>query len=144
RRRIRQRGALSCPQPGAAARAVAIARDPEAARRPVRLEPAWPQRGRLEPRPLRRLSRSRELAPLHVSRRVRRADSLLPPFRPAARAAALARERLAQTGVKLPPRNPAPSAETSLQVVSRLRRLCVHRPLRPDPSCHPCPSPSVS
>src|SRR6185312_11977695 len=97
RRRICQRGALSRPQPGAAARAAAVARRPEAAWRPVRLEPAWPQRRRLEPRTLRRLSRSRELAPLPVSRRVRRTDSLLPPYRPAARPAALARERLAQT-----------------------------------------------
>ena len=55
------------------------ARGAEAGRRAVQLEPARPQRGRLERRALRRLPRSRKLAPLRRRRGFRRARPLLPP-----------------------------------------------------------------
>src|SRR6266513_921677 len=81
--------------PGAAARARAAAGDAEAARGPVQLESARQQRGRLEPRTLRRLPRSGDLARLPVGGGIRRAQPLLPPERTAARAAAVARGRMA-------------------------------------------------
>src|SRR5204862_6797611 len=92
----RQRRSVSCAERRAAARAGRIARHAQAGRRAVQLEPARRQRGRLERRPLWRLSRSRFLAPLYDSRRLRRALTLLSPARPAARAAALAGERVAE------------------------------------------------
>src|SRR6185312_15068423 len=52
------------------------------------------QRGRLESRALRRLSRPRVLARLRRGGRLFRARALLPPAGVAARAAALARERV--------------------------------------------------
>src|SRR5207302_4006316 len=95
RRGVRQRGSVPRAMPGAAARARAAAGDAEAARGPVQLESARQQRGRLEPRTLRRLPRSGDLARLPVGGGIRRAQPLLPPERTAARAAAVARGRMA-------------------------------------------------
>src|SRR5207247_1087240 len=74
--------------------------------RDVQLEPARRQRGGLEPRALRRVSRSGKLAAFHERRGIRRAGALLPARRPAARAAALARERVACSALSYAPRCP--------------------------------------
>src|SRR6267143_792017 len=95
RRGVRQRGAVPRAMPGAAARARSVARHAQAARGAVQLESAWQERGRLEPRALRRLPRSGDLARLPVGCGIRRAQPLLPPERTAARAAAVARGRMA-------------------------------------------------
>src|SRR5437773_149697 len=91
RRRVRQRGAVPRAGQGAAARPARAAREPEAQRRAVQLEPARRQRGGLEPRPLRRVSRPGDLAALHDRGRFRGARALLPPRGPAARPPAPAR-----------------------------------------------------
>jgi len=72
---------------GAAARAATTARGAQARRRALLLQPARGKRGRLEPRPLRRVPRSGRVAPLDVGIGIHRARALLPARRIAARAA---------------------------------------------------------
>src|SRR5437879_9249716 len=106
RRRVRQRGAVSRAEPGAAPRPARAACDAQAARRAVQFEPARRQRGGMEPRALRGVSRPGNMAAFHDRRRIRRAHALLQARRPAARAAALARERVARSALSYAPRCP--------------------------------------
>ena len=92
RRRLRQRRAVSRADAGIAARAPGDPRRAEAWRRIVQLEPARRRQRGMEPRPLRRVSSTRNLARLSRRRRPGRDRALLPSRRPAARAATLARD----------------------------------------------------
>ncbi len=75
--------------------------DAQAPRRAIQLQPARQQRGRVERRALRRVPRSRSMATLPVGRRLRRGRALLPARGLAARAAAVAGERVAGSGVMM-------------------------------------------
>src|SRR5581483_2995450 len=98
RRHLRQRVALPRAAPGAAARAGRIARRAQARRRALRLEPAREQRGGLESRAVRRVSRPRIMARVSRAGGVRGARALLSSAGPAARATALACKRVAEGG----------------------------------------------
>jgi hypothetical protein len=94
RRHLRQRGAAARAGERAAARAAGAARDAEAARRAVQLDPARPRRGGLEQPPLQRLPRAGAWQRHGAEAGFVELEHFYGP-RPAARAAAVARERLA-------------------------------------------------
>jgi len=94
-RHLRQRVALPRAFGRVAARARRASDGAPATRRSLRVESARSQRGRLESRPLRQLSRSADMVALPGAGRVHADRSLLSSGRAAARAAALARHRRA-------------------------------------------------
>src|SRR5690606_27028975 len=96
RRHLRQRQPVPRPTPGTAPRLGPTPRHPEARRRALQFQPPWRERRRLERQPLRLLARLRKLEGAAGRGGLRRPGTLLPPSRPAARAAALAGERMAQ------------------------------------------------
>src|SRR5579859_647617 len=96
RRGVRQCLAVSCALAAVAARAQTGSCHAQGGRRAVHLQSTRQQRGRMEPGPLRRLSRPGHLADLDVGCGLHRTRALLPAGRSAARRAAVAGERMAQ------------------------------------------------